>query len=130
MTNIVIEGSVESIGLAAFSGNQINTLILKEGIKVIGDNAFIAAFSHVEKLTIPSSVIQIGSMAFRENSIGSVEFLGNVPQLLQDDGVEAWQIFYNYPGLGAHSIKVPTGQLAAYQALAERFSVATDAFYE
>lgn len=62
---LYIPSSVETIGLGAFSGNNLTLLELSEGLKTISDYAFEGQYGNgLGKLTIPSTVTTIGKKAF------------------------------------------------------------------
>lgn len=62
---LYLPSSVETIGMGAFSGNNLIILELSEGLKTIGDYAFEGQYGDgIKKLTIPSTVTSIGKQAF------------------------------------------------------------------
>ena len=139
LTSVAIPNSVKIINRAAFSDNfQLATISLSNELTFIGVNAFTN--SSVSTLVIPETVTEIGFYAFGNTPLTSVEFKGNAPTIIDPnmeyDGVEEIPgiiehgVFGLCSGLETHSIKVPTGQLSNYQALAANFGVDTDAFYE
>ena len=60
-----IASSVESIGNSAFTGSSyLEEVILKEGIKTIGANAFVQCQS-IKSIDLPDSLTNIGMYCFR-----------------------------------------------------------------
>lgn len=64
-----IPSTVEEIGEQCFSRCTMYTLILNEGLKTIGKEAFLS--TDLTSVTIPSSVTEIGDRAFGYYSTGS-----------------------------------------------------------
>ena len=64
MQSIVIPDSVEKIEREAFMGNALYEIKLGKNIREIEEKAFTEA--RCEHLTVPASVVKIGSMAFGE----------------------------------------------------------------
>jgi len=135
---IVIPATVQRIGQNAFKYNdKITSLTLNEGLTSIGVEAF--AYNTITSLIIPSTVVEIGKGAFSMSGLTSIEFKGNVPTVIDPNGQYDGQEdipgiiengVFGFCNLGAHSIKVPVGQLAVYQANTASFGVSMDAFYE
>ena len=87
MTQLIIPGTVKTIGEGAFAGcTNLETITLDEGIKTIGDFAFAPwtqigeeeQSNKVSELTIPSTVEKIGNYAFPYMyKIMNIEFAGS-----------------------------------------------------
>ena len=60
-------------------------LTLPEGVRRIGENAF--AYSGIEKITIPASVVEICTSAFQSSNLGSIDFAPNSNLQTFGDGV-------------------------------------------
>lgn len=71
----VIPNSVVEIGESAFSGTGISKINLPNGLQKIDDYAFFLC-SKLQSLTIPSSVTEIGTKAFR--------YVSNVNEIVVD----------------------------------------------
>lgn len=67
---LYIPGSVEIIGERAFAGVGFNKLIIGDGVKQIGKEAFCG--SDVSQIEIPGSVERIGTAAFQGNGVQTV----------------------------------------------------------
>lgn len=102
-TNSIIptDGSVTSIGAAAFAGRYITSITIPEGITSIGEFAFENC--NFESLVIPNSAVSIGDYAFqncyRLNSL-------TIPDSVTSIGNGA---FWNCPNL---TLKVKTASYA------------------
>ena len=57
-----------------FSGNNLTSIILPEGLETIGDCAFVS--NNLTEVTIPSSVTSIGGAAFAGNKLKTVNLNG------------------------------------------------------
>lgn len=78
--SLVIPSSVTDIGYMAFFGQRsIRTLILKNGIVDIGEEAF--SFNSIDTLVIPSSVERVGEGAFSRNVMDSLSLGDSVSSL-------------------------------------------------
>lgn len=84
LTTLVIPGSVKTIGRDAFSGcYELKEVVLHEGLCEIGSHAF-QTDSSLDGVTIPNSVTNIGFCAFDQTSIRratigtGVEKIGNL----------------------------------------------------
>ena len=62
-SKIPTDGSVSSIGSYAFSGSDLTSIILPEGIEYVGDCAFSGCTS-VTSISLPESLTHIGYSAF------------------------------------------------------------------
>ena len=64
LKNVVIDGSIATIGNSAFSGcSGLESVTISEGVTAIGDSAF-ASCTSLKSVVIPDSVKTIGSTAF------------------------------------------------------------------
>ena len=70
ITEIIIPGTVETIGDLAFSSNNLNSIIIPPSVKRIGHGAFLRS-KNIKELIIPNSVTEIGSYCF--NNCASLE---------------------------------------------------------
>lgn len=81
LTNVVIPGSVTSLGNEVFSESGLTSITLPQGLAAIGDNLF-AWCSALASVTIPASVSYLGDNAFEGcSSLTAVYFAGNPPGL-------------------------------------------------
>ena len=80
LASLIIPDSVKSIGTAAFSGCGIATLAIGSGLTSLSDNLF--SDCQLQSLTIPPTVIHIGSSTFANNKqLGFVTIAGSVTSL-------------------------------------------------
>jgi hypothetical protein len=70
ITEIIIPGTVETIGDLAFSSNNLNSIIIPPSVKRIGHGAFLRS-KNIKELIIPNSVTEMGSFCF--NNCASLE---------------------------------------------------------
>ena len=78
---ITIESTVNEIGESAFAGSGVETVILKNGVEVIGVKAFKSC-SELKTIEIPDSVKTISAYAFSYcSSLESVSFGKGVTEL-------------------------------------------------
>ena len=82
ITEITLGSNVETIGSYAFAYTKVKKINLPEGLKVIGDFAFVLC-SNLTTLTIPESVNAIGKSAFEGcsnlstiNIPASIQYMG------------------------------------------------------
>jgi len=66
LTSLIIPSSVKIIGGSAFWDNDISDLVLNEGLETIESYAFIR--NELEIVTIPSTVISMGTESFGKSS--------------------------------------------------------------
>lgn len=105
LTSVEIPGSVEEIGGWAFAYNEtLTTLILNNGLKKIGEGAFVDA--GIKSVTIPETVTRIESQAF--NSCLSLES-ATIPPSVQFIGNFAFQT-----AEGFNTLKVNISDLEAW----------------
>ena len=67
----VIPKGVTAIGARAFLDTDVYTVVIPEGVRVIGDSAFSACYG-LTKVTLPSTVERIETQAFFNTFITSV----------------------------------------------------------
>ena len=92
LNEINLSSNLRSIGARAFNGSGksndsgvlMDTLVLPDGIEVIGDNAFEK--SCFNTIVIPDSVTEIGEGAFMESIVRNV----NIPESVTKIGHEAF----------------------------------------
>jgi len=77
LSSITIPNSVTSIQAVAFLGNQLSSITIPKSVTSIGFLAF--AENKLTSLAIPASVTYIGDVAFMNNMLTSVSFAGNNP---------------------------------------------------
>jgi hypothetical protein len=78
ITSVIIPTSVTSIGSGAFSSSGLTTVTIPKGVTSIGASAF-AECKSLASATISESVTSIGRAAFWSDAILSVTFQGAVP---------------------------------------------------
>lgn len=104
-SSYTIPSTIENIGPSAFeSAQKLTNIILNNNIKVIGDYAFRYCIN-ISTLSIPTSIVSIGTNAFADNPGLKISFLSNKPlvfnlpslnivilsdlvKLLEDSGVD------------------------------------------
>jgi hypothetical protein len=64
ITNLVVPNDVQSIGIGAFEGSSLTSVIIPFGVVLIGDRAFNFC-SDLATVTFPNSLTRIGEEAFR-----------------------------------------------------------------
>jgi hypothetical protein len=129
LTSVTIGNSVISIGVGAFKGTALATIIFGDSVRTIGEQAF-RGNNHLNSVTIGNSVTSIGDRAFFENNaltsvtipasvtsidagaflnnsvLASVTFLGNAPASVNDnafpdsDPRATANVAYNATGFG------------------------------
>lgn len=125
MPNLVIPGSVLSIGTSAFektpsfiNANNSMTLTLGEGIQSIGSNAFYG--NSITHLKLPKSLTSVGNAAFSFNLLPYLDLNSTNPRInygiqklgnrIIDKPVEAVKAKINlgelYPGINTKNIKI------------------------
>lgn len=73
VTDLVIPSTVESVPDAAFSGANIETVILEEGVREIRAAAF-SACGMLSDIYLPNSLVRIGVMSTNNCFIGSITY--------------------------------------------------------
>jgi len=99
ITEIIIPGTVETIGDLAFSSNNLNAIIIPPSVKRIGHGAFLGS-KNIKELIIPNNVTEMGSYCF--NNCASLEKIkiGNGIMRLEQSpriGYGDFAIFGNCP---------------------------------
>ncbi|MDR1373159.1 MAG: Ig-like domain-containing protein [Dysgonamonadaceae bacterium] len=80
-----LPSTVESVGIYAFAHHEYSSIVLSEGLKTIGDNAFEAAGDgKIEELIIPSTVTSIGETAFRIPSLTKITVKATTPPTIAE----------------------------------------------
>ena len=74
-----------TIGVGAFEGNQLTSVVIPNSVTTIGNNAFNE--NNLTSVVIPNSVTTIGAGAFQENQLTSVE----IPDSVTEIGIIAFQ---------------------------------------
>ncbi len=98
LTKVRLSKGVEDIPTAAFNAGAVTDMNLKEvvipeGVKTIGTNAF--AGTHIEKLTLPSTLTEIKSNAFWNHQLTTLEIPSGVTTIgeyafrISQDGLES-----------------------------------------
>ena len=64
---------VKVIGKSAFKGTKVKSIVLSEGIEIIGNGAF-AGVTTLEKITFPSTLKKIEDMAFVKTALKELNF--------------------------------------------------------
>lgn len=100
---------VVSIGNSAFYNNQLTSVMIPNGVRVIAPGAF--STNQLTSIVIPNSVISIGFIAFSNNQLSSVRFLGAMPS------TNSWDIsvgaFASNP-IQNGGVVVPLANLSSY----------------
>ena len=110
-SKLIIPASMRTIGVSAFAGaSMVPELEVKDGLAVIANTVF-QNFSACKKVTLPASIISIGSNSL-SGLINCLEFicLAASPPTLTASSLSSLN--------STCVIKVPTASLAAYQAAA------------
>ena len=68
-----------SIGNYAFANNQLESIVIPDGVAIIGDNAF--SNNQLTSARMPGSAASIGSNAFSYNNLKSIEIPGGVTSI-------------------------------------------------
>ena len=76
LTSVTIPNGVTVIGTVAFSGNQLTSISIPNSVTTIGNAAF--AYNQLTSVTIPNSVTTIGGDAFAYNQLTSVTIPNSV----------------------------------------------------
>ncbi len=86
LKNVSFSNSLKTIGTAAFAGcSSLKTAVLNEGLLSLGKEAF--ASSGLESISIPSSVVEIGYLAFGCASLNSLIIEESDDALTIDGGI-------------------------------------------
>ena len=85
------------IDTASFAGNDIENLILPEGVKVVESFAFKG--NKIKNLNLPSTLLKIGSEAFKDNEIVQLDISDEV-ELIQLDN-------WSFAGNKIKSVNMP-----------------------
>lgn len=110
LTTVEIPRSVISIDNYAFhTCDQLCSVVFNEGLMSIGDDAFSACGKLTSTLTIPSSVISIGKLAFNTTGLKTVVLLPTTPPTLGASNA------FKYSST-VYNIIVPAGCGAVYRA--------------
>lgn len=70
LKSVVIPSSVKEIEIEAFSKNELDNLVLNEGLEKIHYGVF--SFNKLKELIIPNSVREISNYAFNENTLENI----------------------------------------------------------
>ena len=82
LTSVTIPNGVTTIGNGAFSGNQLTSIIIPDSVTTIGDNAFMG--NQITSITIPNSVTYLSG--FSGNQLTSV----TIPDSVNSIGYKAF----------------------------------------
>ena len=77
--NVVVTGTISSIGASAFRDNNLTSVTIPGSVTSIGDYAF--GENNLTSVTIPDSVTSIGQGAFQDNNLTSVTIPGSVTSI-------------------------------------------------
>ena len=112
LTTITTGSGVKTIGNKAFYGcSGLTSIVVSEGCESIGDNSF-ASGGNIKHITLPSTLTQIGSIAFNTQKILDVYNYAITPQDMSSySGME-----YLFRGiLSGASLYVPKQSLELYR---------------
>lgn len=83
---LIIPSSVQTIGNGAFQNATLNTLTFSDGLRSIGASAFQnVQFVPVATLTIPPTVLTIGSLAFAQSNLSLAQVTYTSTTAIQGD---------------------------------------------
>lgn len=72
ITNVVLPDGIKTIGENAFKGNDLTTVTLPNGLEKISESAFSGNDFAFKEIDIPNSVTYIGQYAFSMNGVDSI----------------------------------------------------------
>lgn len=72
---LVIEGNIKEIEKRRYSSMGIENLEIKEGVEVIGEDAFFG--NNIRKVYLPKSIKKVGDFAFIHNKVEELTFHNN-----------------------------------------------------
>jgi hypothetical protein len=105
ISGVTIPDSVTIIDNHAFSGNELEELILPNSLVTIGDNAF--SDNKLREVVIPRRVETIGANAFSGNSIASLELNRSLLAIgdaaFQNNALEELVIYNKVETIGANA---------------------------
>ena len=109
-----------SLGTSQFAGNigdqacmgctNLQTIDVKEGVKIIGISAFSGCYK-LTNVTLPSSINHISKRAFYYSGMYSLTINAEWPPILDEDGIYRWSLNGNY----LPKIYVPSGSESRYR---------------
>ena len=119
LTELAVPASLSAIGGSAFARNQLQTLVLSDGLTHIGERMFES--NQVTSIDLPDSISEIGSGSFANNFISSMVIGENVLQIgdqafvnnsistltLTNPATSLGKMVFGFNNL--HSLKLPEG---------------------
>ena len=105
--------NVKEVGVGAFQGCGIDTLIIQEGVEVISRNAFRENWGNLRSVTLPTSLRTIGEGAFYY-CYGIRNLI--IPNGVTSIGKEAFRQCYNIQKLELPATLTSIGEYAFYPA--------------
>ncbi|MFA5607454.1 MAG: leucine-rich repeat protein [Leucobacter sp.] len=82
LNSVEIPDSVETIAQAAFRNNNLTTVSLPSSLTTVGNDAF--RNNYLESVTIPNLVTSIGISAFRDNALTAVTLPDSITTIEED----------------------------------------------
>ncbi len=99
----------DTSGIYTLPIRRVKEVIIEEGVTTVGERAFFTAAYNVEKVTIPSTLVKIGSEAFKVSNIKKIEGLANATGGLEFD-------IYALSGTSIETLDIPDNAILGTRA--------------